>query len=76
MRHKKPGSTRLVFAFGVPITVLSFYLGFLSLPVDWNSDLMRITIWDGLAIFISFIGTLMYNMVEEPLQRISEEKMT
>lgn len=74
MQYKKAANTRMIFASAVPLTVLAFYLGSFSLNAGLF-DLRQFQVWDGIAIFCCAVGVLMYNMVEEPKQKVSVEKI-
>ena len=76
MQYKKAVNTRMIFSCGVPLTILAFFLGYLSLTKTQDTqNLMKFLPFDGIAMALACIGVLMYNMVEEPTQKVSIEKI-
>jgi hypothetical protein len=67
MQYKKAKYARNIFSCGVPITILAFFLGYLTLARTQDThNLMKFLPFDGVAMALACIGVLMYNMVEEP----------
>ena len=61
MIHKKNLNARLIFSVIVPISILAFFLGYVTL----GYDMFNPTVWDFVGLFIVGIGVFLFNIYEE-----------
>ena len=73
MKYKKMKNARWSFSLMVPLTLIAFVLAFYT--VNGNVQVIHSsTFLDYIAIPLVAIGVILYNCVDEPLQKVLTEK--
>ena len=60
MIHKKNLNVRLIFSVIVPLSILAFALGKITL----GHSMFQVTAWDGVGLSIVAIGVFLFNFYE------------